>query len=346
VSIESMNAPVVPTLVGKVTRLETARREFRERESFYRDLLQALPAAIYTTDPEGRITFYNEAAVALSGRRPVLGSDEWCVTWRLFHPDGSPMPHDECPMAIALKEGRIVRGAEAIAERPDGARVWFTPYPTLLSNAAGEVIGAVNMLVDITHRKEADARQELLAQEVNHRANNILAVVQAALRLSKADTVEEFRTVMEGRIGALAHAHKLLARSRWVGADLQQLVSEELGPYLGGDRPRAWISGAVTPLHATTAQCLAMILHELATNAAKYGALTSPAGKVLVEWRRDDAGALILRWTETGGPVIAAPGREGVGTKVIQGAATQLRGEVAFAWNPAGLECEVRAPLE
>ena len=345
-SVESMNPAVIPAPFGKVTRLETARRQFRERETFYRDLLQALPAAIYTTDAQGRITFYNEAAVALSGRRPVLSSDEWCVTWRLFHPDGSPMPHDECPMAIALKEGRAIRGAEAIAERPDGSRVWFAPYPTLLKNAAGAVIGAVNMLVDITHRKEAETRQDLLSQEVNHRANNILAVVQAALRLSRADTVEEFRAVMEGRIGALAHAHKLLAKSRWVGADLQQLVSEELGPYLGGDRPRAWISGSVTPLHATTAQCLAMILHELATNAAKYGALTAPAGRVLVEWRCDDAGILTLRWTETGGPAIAAPGPEGVGTKVIQGAATQLRGEVVFAWNPAGLECEIRAPLE
>ena len=133
-------------------------------EAHFRALLDVLPAAIYTTDAAGRITYYNQAAVDLAGRRPALGADEWCVSWRLYSSDGRPMRHDECPMAIALKENRAVRGDEAILERPDGTRIPFAPYPTPLRDAAGRLIGAVNMLVDISDRKEAeDARAYLAA---------------------------------------------------------------------------------------------------------------------------------------------------------------------------------------
>lgn len=126
------------------------------------DVIDALPAAIYMTDAEGRITHFNEAAVKLCGRVPQLGSDRWCVTWKLYYPDGRPMPHDECPMAIALKEGRPVHGTELIVERPDGERVWCAPYPMPLFDAGGRVIGGVNMLFDLTDRKLAeDARAKL-----------------------------------------------------------------------------------------------------------------------------------------------------------------------------------------
>ncbi|WP_460146272.1 PAS domain S-box protein [Pseudomonas sp. H3_H08] len=106
--------------------------QIRESERHMRNLLEALPAAVYTTDAEGRITFYNRAAVELSGRTPQLG-DMWCVTWKLFNTDGTALPHDQCPMAVALKENRPIRGVEAIAERPDGSRVPFTPFPTLFA---------------------------------------------------------------------------------------------------------------------------------------------------------------------------------------------------------------------
>ncbi len=133
-------------------------------EKRFRDMIDALPMAIYTTDAEGRLTHFNPAAVEFSGRIPRLGTDEWCVSWKLYYPDGTPMPHDECPMAVALKEGRIVRGVEAIAERPDGTRVWFTPYPTPLRDAEGKIVGGINMLVDITERKrDEDVRAKLAA---------------------------------------------------------------------------------------------------------------------------------------------------------------------------------------
>jgi PAS domain S-box-containing protein len=120
----------------------------------WRQLLEALPAAVYTTDAAGRITFFNEAAVELAGHRPELGRGLWCVSWRLRRPDGTPLPHDECPMAVALREDRPVRGVEVIAERPDGTRINLLPYPTPLHDSSGALVGAVNMLVDITERVE------------------------------------------------------------------------------------------------------------------------------------------------------------------------------------------------
>ncbi len=128
----------------------------RENERRFREMIDALPAAIYTTDAEGRLTHFNPAAVEFSGREPKLGTDHWCVSWKLYHADGRPMPHDECPMAVALKEGRVLREVEAVAERPDGKRVWFTPYPTPLRDLQGKIVGGINMLVDITERKKAE----------------------------------------------------------------------------------------------------------------------------------------------------------------------------------------------
>src|ERR1700731_310932 len=121
-----------------------------------REVLEALPAAVYTIDAEGRITFFNQAAVDLWGCRPELGKSVWCGSWRLYWPDGRPMRHDECPMAVALKEGRPIRGAEAAAERPDGTRVPFLAYPTPLRDRSGALTGAVNTLIDITERKRSE----------------------------------------------------------------------------------------------------------------------------------------------------------------------------------------------
>ena len=125
-------------------------------EHRFRALLEAVPAAVYATDAAGRINYYNEAAARLWGDRPELGKSEWCGSWKLFWPDGTPLPHDQCPMAMALKEKRPIRGLEAVAERPDGSRVAFAPYPTPLFDASGVLVGAVNMLVDITDRKRAE----------------------------------------------------------------------------------------------------------------------------------------------------------------------------------------------
>jgi PAS domain S-box-containing protein len=125
------------------------------RDTAFAEILEALPAAIYMTDAQGRLTYFNRAAVKLSGRTPELGTDRWCITWKLFSADGTPLPHDQCPMAVALRGDEVPPGIECIAERPDGTRFWFTPYPATLRNTAGLIIGGINLLIDITDRKNA-----------------------------------------------------------------------------------------------------------------------------------------------------------------------------------------------
>jgi PAS domain S-box-containing protein len=146
-----------------------------EGDGFFRQIIDVLPAAVYTTNATGQITYFNEAAAALWGCRPELGSSEWCGSWKLYWPDGRPLPHDQCPMAIALKEGRPVRGVEAIAERPDGSRVPFMPFPTPLYGASGVLLGAVNMLVDITDRNRASEYEQRLISIITSSDDAILS---------------------------------------------------------------------------------------------------------------------------------------------------------------------------
>jgi PAS domain S-box-containing protein len=162
--------------------------EFSDRHWRFRDLLDALPAAIYTTDAAGLITFFNQAAVEFSGRTPEIGSDQWCVTWRLYWPDGRPMAHDECPMARALKEDHPIRGGEAIAERPDGTRVPFMAYPTPLHDASGRLVGAVNMLVDVSGAKEAEEARTRLSETLEQRVEaRTRELTEALTRLRESE---------------------------------------------------------------------------------------------------------------------------------------------------------------
>jgi PAS domain S-box-containing protein len=315
----------------------------RSHEKQFRDLLQALPAAIYTTDADGRITFFNRACVEFAGRTPKVG-EMWCVTWKLFWPDGAPLAHEDCPMAIAIKENRPVRDVEAIAERPDGSRICFMPYPTPLRDQNGALIGAVNMLVDITTRKQAEERMMLLTQEVDHRSNNLLAVIQAMLRLTKADTAEEFQAAFQGRLSALANVQKLFSVSRWTGASIKTIIQEELRPYGGHDAQRVNIRGDDIRLPAALAQAIAVSVHELATNAAKYGSLSKPSGSVEIRWHTDAAGKLSLHWRECGGPRIAEPTRIGFGVGAVDGVIRTLSGSINREWKPEGLCCELSFP--
>ena len=131
-----------------------------------REILDALPAAVYVTDSAGQITYYNEAAATLWGHRPEIGKSQWCGSWKLYRADGMPLAHDQYPVATSLREMRAAPGAELIAERPDGSRIVFMPYSTLLYDASGALIGAVNMLVDLTDHKRAEANAQQLASIV------------------------------------------------------------------------------------------------------------------------------------------------------------------------------------
>jgi PAS domain S-box-containing protein len=310
-------------------------------ERQFRDLLEALPAAIYTTDADGRITFFNQACIDFAGRTPKVG-EMWCVSWKLFWPDGTPLRHEDCPMAVALRENRPVRDVEAIAERPDGSRICFMPYPTPLRDNSGRLLGAVNMLVDITSRKQAETRMMLLTREVDHRSNNLLAVIQAMLRLTKADTAEEFQAAFQGRLTALANVQRLFSSSRWTGASLKTILEEELHPY---GASRVIIKGSDIRLTSALAQAIAVSIHELATNAAKYGSLSTPSGRIEITCNVDPAEGLLLRWIETDGPTVTEPVRRGFGAGAIDGLARTLSGNIRRWWKPEGLVCELSFPM-
>jgi PAS domain S-box-containing protein len=315
-------------------------------ENRLHELLHALPAGVYTTDAAGRITFFNEATAAMWGRRPELNSERWCGSWRMYWPDGTALPHDECPMAIAIKEKRNLNGSgqEAVVERPDGTRVPFIAFPSILRDSAGEVIGAVNMFVDITERKRSEEQIFILAREAEHRAKNVLATVQATVHLSQSDTPEGLKHAIEGRIQALANVHRLFVETRWTGAELHRLVCEELAAYCQDGETRVRIDGPNLSLKPDTAQTIAVTLHELATNAAKYGALSLPAGKVQVEWSRAIDGRVVFRWTEADGPPVTPPTRRGFGTSVMEGMIRQINGDMRFDWRAEGLTCEITIP--
>jgi len=187
-------------------------------------------------------------------------------------------------------------------------------------------------------------------REVDHRAKNALAVVQAALRLSRAETPAELVRIIEGRVAALARAQTILARRRWEGAELHALLEGELAAFLTGirlDAPRAELQGPVVTIAAHAAQPLSMAVHELATNAMKYGALSRRGGQLQVSWRLDAAQRVLsLLWRERGGPEVANPARRGLGSRVIeQTVQVQLGGKVTRRWLPGGLVCEITMPL-
>ncbi|MFY9694445.1 MAG: response regulator [Xanthobacteraceae bacterium] len=226
--------------------------------------------------------------------------------------------------------------------KEDGVIRWIAAKGRAVFDADGKCVRVIGTAIDISKRKEAEERQVLLAREVDHRARNALAVIQSIIRLTRAKTVDEYVQAIEGRIKALARAHTLLSDSRWHGADLATLVTEELAPYRGGDK--ITIRGPDISLQPATAQGLALALHELATNAAKHGALSSPGGKITLDWQLQ-GDALTLSWVELGGPAIAEPSSRSFGLKVIAASIQQqLGGKASFDWNPKGLRCSLAIP--
>jgi PAS domain S-box-containing protein len=434
------------------------------------EVLDELPVAVYTTDAEGRITYYNQAAADLWGHSPALGTDQWCGSWRLYWPDGRPLPHDECPMAVALKEGRRIRGAEAILERPDGTRVPFMPYPTPLRDDSGRLIGAVNLLLDlterqraegeserlaaivassqdaiisktidgritswndgatrifgweademigqpimriippelhheeeqilaklrrgeriehydtvriskhgrrvdislavsplhdkwgrvigaskvardVTERKQAEKLQRLLVDELNHRVKNTLATVQAIARqsLQRARSSDDFVVSFTGRVQALARTHDLLTARTWQGADVSDLVREQL-LLDATEESRISCSGPTLVLDPQSTLHLALVLHELATNARKYGALSVPQGHLAISWSMltNRGRSLVMQWHESGGPKVTAPSSLGFGTTLIEQALQPHSGSASVQYGGEGVRCEIKLPL-
>ncbi|HMA56619.1 MAG TPA: response regulator [Pseudolabrys sp.] len=228
--------------------------------------------------------------------------------------------------------------------RPNGEVRWCTGTAAASFDEQDRLIWISGVTADITERKRAEERQILLAEEVDHRARNVVAVVQSIMRLTRANSIDEYIGALDGRIGALSNAHRLLAGSRWEGADLNRLVDEEFAPYRAGGKVRVSAHGPVVLLPPATAQTIALALHELATNAAKYGALSTDAGHVELTWQLEP-NKLELIWVETGGPLISPPSRRGYGSRaIVAGIERQLGGIVNFDWQPDGLHCTLSVP--
>jgi PAS domain S-box-containing protein len=606
----------------------------------YRSILDALPAAVYTTDTEGTLTYYNRAAAEFAGREPRIGLDRWCVAWRLYTPEGVPLPLDHCPMAVALSERRAVRGIEIVAERPSGERVPTLPFPTPIYDAAGRFAGAINLLVDIsktkaaeqtvsrhaaeqaalyrftdrlyraesdpeiydaaldaildalgcdrasvllfdaagimrfvasrglseaycaavdghspwkpgdrdpspifieniatseqpdhikqvvtsegitalgfiplvaeggvigkfmtyhnhahdfapaerdlgvtiarqlgfaiarrrtdanlrdsldrlrlateagkvglwdwdipgdkilwtdslyalhgldksltqtfaewvgrvhaddrgmvlgaidkalkgeapyelelrtmrsdgkatwlytnaavlrdgdrplrmvgaavdiTKRKEAELQRDLMVAELSHRVKNTLATVVSIARQSfgKNATLETARQSFEGRLRALAQTHTRLAEANWLGVPLKTIIEDELAPYRNDEGTNVVHTGPDMSLSSKHAVILGMAFHELATNAAKYGAFSSKTGVVNVTWRQTAEHTCVLEWLESGGPAVTAPAHSGFGRLLLERAlAADIRGTVAMDFRPEGLACRITLPLD
>jgi two-component sensor histidine kinase len=215
-----------------------------------------------------------------------------------------------------------------------------------VKNAQGKIVGAAKIARDITERKRHDEHIAMLAREAEHRTRNILATVQATVNLSHSDTADGLKHAIEGRIRALARVHDLFVKSLWTGAGLSSIVVQELAPYREEGEARVRIDGPHLLLTTNTAQAIAVTLHELATNAAKYGSLSVPKGQVEVTWSRATHERLVLHWIETGGPPAKEPTREGFGTAVIERMIReQLKGEMHLDWRTEGLACEILLKL-
>ena len=228
--------------------------------------------------------------------------------------------------------------------RLDGEVRWLLMRGEVALNTEGQPRGLVGVAMDVTDRKDAEERQKLLAREVDHRANNLLTVVQSVIHLSSAETPEALKQVQLGRISAIGRAHQLLSDARWQDAGLRRLVEEELLAIGLGDAARRSIRGDDVALSPAAAQGLALALHELAGNASKHGALSEPNGRVRISWTRKGSG-LRIRWVETGGPSVRPPTRPGSGATILARAlAGGLKGETRMEWRPEGLVCELKLP--
>ena len=234
--------------------------------------------------------------------------------------------------------------AEFRVLRPNGDVRWCLARAVAAFSRDDRLARISGVTVDITDQKQAQERQLLLTREVEHRARNLLAVVQSMLRLTKANNIQDYMAAVEGRIGALSRAHMLLSECRWEGAYLRRLVDEELNHYRDGRSNAISADGPELLLESSRAQTIALALHELATNAAKHGALATPSGCLHLNWQKQ-GDTLRLDWAETGGPKVRTPKSLGYGVEVIRASIEHLGGQVDFEWRPEGMRCQLSVPL-
>jgi PAS domain S-box-containing protein len=323
-------------------------RDLRAEEGKFRDLLESAPDAMVIVDRQDRIVLVNAEAERLFGypRAELLGA-----------PVEQLMParyrghHGERVSAFMAdpETRRMGPGLDLHALRKDGVEVPIETNLALLRGPDGDLVCGV--IRDATQRKAAETRQLLLIHELNHRVKNTLTTVQAIASQALATTSSpaEFNAAFTARLQALAQSHDLLTRNQWAGASVRDLALEQLRPYDGGDGGRFHLTGPEVTLPPKLALALGMALSELATNAAKYGALSLAAGTIAIDWEcwtENGVRRLRLIWTEQGGPLVKEPSRRGFGARLIErGLALELGGTTRLIFEPEGVVCEISFPL-
>jgi PAS domain S-box-containing protein len=328
-------------IMRDITQRKAGEAAVAESAARLRAIVDTAVDAIIVIDGRGLVQSFNRSAEAIFGyaAEEVVGQN---VSMLMPEPDASR--HDGY-LAHYGKTGerRIIGiGREVEGRRKDGLTVPLDLSIAEWRDARGERF-FTGIMRDITLRKEVEARQRILMREVDHRAKNALAVVQSVVRLTRAEDAAAYARAVEARVAALARAHTLLAEQGWASTDLRALVAAELAPY---GATSVSLSGPTVPIAHTAAQPIGMALHELATNAAKHGALSRSGGTVTLRWWLE-GGGLRLLWEERGGPPVAGPPtRRGFGSRLIEATVkTQLGGTVEKHWEPGGLVCEITVPL-
>ncbi|MHA6346318.1 PAS domain S-box protein [Roseivivax sp. CAU 1761] len=327
-----------------ITDQKAAEEEIEESRRRMDAILNNTRMAVFLMDARQHCVYANAAAEELTGYS--FAEMEGRPLHDVVHhtrPDGSPYPLEECPIDRAFPERAQVEGEELFIAR-DGSfyPVAFTASPVL--DDAEKPVGTVIEVRSIAAEKAAAEAEKLLAHEVDHRAKNALALVQSIVRLTPFVTRDAYVSAIEGRIAALAGVHSLLAQNRWTGASLLTVIERELAAYADGNSDRLQLSGPTATIKPELLQPLSMIIHELATNAVKYGSLSAPGGSIAVTWTLTEQ--LEIVWTERGGPEVSEPETIGFGSRLMAGAAKQIGGSVEHFWPKEGLRCRISVPAE
>jgi len=317
-----------------------AGRAILESRQRLEGIVNSAMDAIITIDEQQRVVLFNPSAERMFG---CSAQDALGKSVSHFIPERFRDRHDE-HIRRFRKTGVTNRRMGALGAI-SGLRASGEEFPIEASisqvKIGDETLSTV-ILRDITERKTSEEARNLLAREVDHRAKNALAVAQAIVSLTKAESIEEFAETIRGRMASLARAHSLLSQSQWRGAPLGQLIHDELHPY--AKESQLTLTGEPVNCSASAVQSMSLLFHELATNAVKYGALGSETGHVDVSWKLGP-GSLTVSWIESGGPPVTQPEREGFGTKLLkQVTGRQLDAQLHFDWNPSGLRVRIEFP--
>jgi PAS domain S-box-containing protein len=320
--------------------VDAALRESEDRLRLLASIVENSDDAIITKNLDGIITSWNKGAQRIFGyaAEEVVGKP---IT--ILIP--AERLDEEPGILDRIRRGERIDHYETVRQRKDGSLLEISLTVSPLRDAGNVIIGASKIARDITEPRRAAKLVATLAGEAEHRTKNVLSSVLAAVHLSNADTPAELKRVIEGRIQALAEVNALFVQSRWTGADVRSIVARELGPYSRDADLRTIVEGPSVVAKPEAAQAIAIAIHELATNAAKYGALSADEGRIRVEWLRTPDNGLSLRWIEMGGPPVRPPAHQGFGSRLMQQMIASQGGNLEFCWRPSGLVCEFKLPV-